>query len=126
MRHRRYSKKVDGYDSAAEAKFAKQLKDHGLDEGREAITLPYTSKYIPDFVPPALNGVVFEVKGAFPPEDRAKMRAVKLMNPDVDIRIVFSNASRKYGKTMTYAKWCEKNGFPYCNINNVPERWFTL
>ncbi len=124
MRHRRYSKRVGVYASPAEAKFAQQLKERGLEEGREAITLPYTSQYKPDFVPPALGGVIFEVKGLFPPEDRAKMRAVKQRNPDADIRMIFSNSKKKYGKTMTYAKWCDKNGFPYADINNVPEGWF--
>ena len=79
-------------------------------------------KYIPDF---KVGDVYLECKGDFKPADRRKMLAVKRENPYLDIRFVFQapyNKINKRSKT-NYAKWAEKNGFPWCAYYAIPLSW---
>lgn len=97
--------------------------------GIESHDIPYTlvKNYIPDLVLCFPDGrtLYIEVKGWYPPIDRAKMRAVKRCNPDLDIRMVFG-ADNKLHKTskLRYSDWCKKHGFPYA-IGKVPSEWLT-
>ena len=80
------------------------------------------NKYVPDF---RVGDVYLETKGYFKPADRRKMKAVKKANPDLDIRLVFQapyNKISKRSKT-TYAKWADKNGFPWCAYYAIPIDW---
>lgn len=79
--------------------------------------------YTPDFV--LDNGIVIETKGLFTTEDRAKMKLVKAQHPELDIRMVFSNAMARISKASktTYAKWCETNLFPWAH-KSIPLEWF--
>ena len=83
------------------------------------------AKYTPDFhlLP---NGIILETKGRFLTQDRGKHKLVKAQHPDLDIRIVFSNANARISKTSqtTYAKWCETQGIPYAH-RHVPHEWLT-
>lgn len=103
-----------------------QLKDK-CDVSYEATRLPYVThhSYIPDFKVDTSSGHSFyvEVKGYFRTADQVKMRAVKLANPEVDIRIVFqkNNKINKHSK-MYYSDWAEKYGFPFA-IGTIPEEW---
>ena len=82
-------------------------------------------KYVPDF---KIGNIYLEAKGYFPPDQRRKMKAVKKANPDLDIRLVFQapyNKISKKSKT-TYAKWADKNGFPWCAYYAIPREWLGI
>ena len=82
--------------------------------------------YLPDFLVVLESGKSFfiEVKGWFRPEDRTKMIAVKAYNPDLDIRLVFSNDGKLSSKSSSrYSDWCRKHGFEFA-IGHIPEKWF--
>lgn len=83
---------------------------------------PETKKvYTPDF--PIKNSFIVETKGAFNSADRKKMKLIKQQQPDLDIRIIFSNSKNKIGKKSqtTYAKWCEMFGFKFHCIQSTKE-----
>lgn len=86
--------------------------------------IPYLEKhmYIPDFQLP--NGIIIEVKGYFPQEDRSKMLHIKQSNPGLDIRIVFKRPNDLISKTSktTLSKWAEKNGFKWA-AGSIPLEW---
>ncbi|MBL40363.1 MAG: hypothetical protein CL761_03435 [Chloroflexi bacterium] len=90
----------------------------------ESEKLPYLieANYIPDF---KVGDIYLEAKGYFPPEQRRKMKAVKESHPDLDIRIIFQSPNNKISKRSktTYAKWAEKNGFPWCAYYAIPVDW---
>jgi len=90
----------------------------------ESEKLPYLieANYIPDF---KVGDVYLEAKGYFPPDQRRKMKAVKESHPDLDIRIIFQSPNNKISKRSktTYAKWAEKNGFPWCAYYAIPVDW---
>jgi len=76
--------------------------------------------YTPDFIDVNLFNAtkrvrIYETKGRFTPEDRKKMRYVKMSNPDIEIIMVFQRDNwltpRKASK---YSDWCKKNLFNYC------------
>jgi len=78
--------------------------------------------YTPDFI--LDNGIIVETKGIFDNEDRRKHLAVREQHPELDIRLVFSNAKAKLykGSKTTYAMWCDKNGFLYSH-RVIPPDW---
>ena len=78
--------------------------------------------YTPDFI--LDNGIIVETKGIFDNEDRRKHLAVREQHPELDIRLVFSNARAKLykGSKTTYAMWCEKNNFLYSH-RVIPLDW---
>ena len=63
-------------------------------------------------------------KGLFDVQARHKMLLVKQQHPDLDIRLVFSNAkARLYkGSPTTYAAWADRHGFPWAH-KTIPEDW---
>lgn len=78
--------------------------------------------YTPDFI--LDNGIIVETKGIFDNEDRRKHLAVREQHPELDIRLVFSNAKAKLykGSKTTYAMWCDKNDFLYSH-RVIPPDW---
>ena len=78
--------------------------------------------YTPDFI--LDNGIIVETKGIFDNEDMRKNLAVREQHPELDIRLVFSNAKAKLykGSKTTYAMWCDKNGFLYSH-RVIPPDW---
>lgn len=115
------------YRSGLEATIAAALAAAGVEATFEQHRIPYTQpekarNYTPDFVLP--NGIVIESKGLFAQEDRAKMAWVKEQHPDLDIRMVFSNAQAKLrkGSPTTYAMWAEKAGFKWAH-KAIPQKW---
>lgn len=115
------------FRSGLEVKVADLLSSLGVTYEYESTKIPYVLQcnYTPDFLLP--NGVYLETKGQLTEEDRRKMKAVKAANPDLDIRFVFQSPYNKIykGSKTTYAKWCEKHGFPYCSYQNIPISWLT-
>lgn len=101
--------------------------------GYETLVIDYeipASKhtYRPDF-PCLTRGkitIILETKGLFQRDDRRKMQLVKLQHPELDIRMVFSNANAKIakGSPTTYAKWCDTNGIRWAH-RKVPDAWIT-
>lgn len=116
-----------GFRSSLEHSVAINLEERGhtYDFEPEKIEYSYTEtkKYIPDF---AVDDLPFrlEVKGWLTPEDRKKMLRVRDSNPDIDIRFVFDKAQNKIrkGSKTTYASWCDKHGFKWCE-KVVPDEW---
>lgn len=115
------------------SKFESTVYAEALEAGRKLVYEPTKAKlkyvlpartYQPDFVL-SPSGVVVETKGFLRYDDLRKMQAVKLCNPDLDIRIVFMKADKllRKGGSMTYGQWATKNGFPYAE-GLIPEEWF--
>lgn len=121
------SRRDDGYRSGLEAKAAKQLEEASVPFEYEKHKLPYVipsreASYTYDFL---LNGrIIVETKGLFDVQDRQKMVLIKQQYPDLDIRLVFSNAYSKLYKNSptTYAKWAEDHGFPWAH-KTIPPEW---
>ena len=75
------------------------------------------------------SNIIIETKGQFNSADRKKMKLIKLQNPKLDIRFIFSNSKSKIGKKSktTYGKWCEMFGFKYHCVQStkkeIPDEW---
>jgi len=115
------------FRSGLEGKVADLLSSLKVKYTYEDRKVPYQLQcnYIPDFH--LINGVFLEVKGRLTSEDRRKMIAVKKCNPELDIRFVFQAPFNKIykGSKTTYAKWAERNGFPWCSYQSIPIEWLT-
>ncbi len=121
-----------GYRSGLERQVADLLNGLKVNYEYEDRRIPYRLQcnYLPDFH--LANGIFLEVKGRLTSEDRRKMKAVKMCNPDIDIRFVFQAPFNKIykGSKTTYAKWCDKHyvklwyntiRYPeHCAIWNLP------
>ena len=73
------------------------------------------------------SGVMLECKGYWDTDDRRKIKAVKTLNPDLDLRMVFQapyNTISKKSKT-TYAQYCERLNIPWTSFHNIPLEWLT-
>ena len=110
--------------SHLEEQVADLLDEMKIEYQYESEKIPYMieANYIPDF---KVGDIYFETKGYFPPDQRRKMKAVKLANPDLDIRIIFQSPHNKINKRSktTYSMWAEKNGFPWCAYYAIPVDW---
>lgn len=96
--------------------------------GYETEKLNYVleKNYWPDITITLTDGrkIYVECKGWFRPEDRTKMLAVKVANPETDIRFVFPRDNKLNKNTeTTYSQWCERHGFPYHIGTEVPKAW---
>lgn len=149
-----WAKKWKPYKSKLEHDFAQSLKDNNIEFRYEGEILQYRKrvvggicdscghdktsqrrKYLPDFIigagKPDERGRVegsyyIETKGNFTPADRAKMLAVAKDNPELDIRLVFSqNNKLQKKKDERYSDWAEKHSFPYHVGADYPARWST-
>jgi tetratricopeptide (TPR) repeat protein len=95
------------------------LKDKKVKFKYEAIKIEWEDlmyrTYTPDFV--LHNGIIIETKGMFTAADRRKHLAIKKQHPKLDIRFVFTNSKVKLykGAKSTYAQWCWKYDFRYCD-----------
>ena len=78
-------------------------------------------KYTPDFIG---DNFIIETKGRFTVADRRKHLCIKKQHPKLDIRFVFTNSKNKIRKNSktSYANWCIKYGFLYCD-RIIPEEW---
>lgn len=120
--------KTRSYRSTFEDKVVKELQEGNIKFEYETLKLKYAlpgRTYTPDIMLP--NGIVVELKGYFPSEDRAKMKAVIQQYPDIDIRMVFQNSSKTITKTSktTYGIWCDKNGITWAE-GSIPLEWILL
>ena len=117
-----------GFKSGLEENISVQIESKGIEVKYESEKIPYTipaseHHYHPDFKLP--NGILVETKGRFVAADRKKHLLVKVQNPTLDIRFVFSNSKNKITKTSktTYGDWCDKNGYIYSD-KIIPDSWF--
>lgn len=103
-----------------EQKLQNQLKKSGVEFAYESERIPYILKYnyIPDWPVVTKSGkkIYIEAKGHFRPEAKAKMRAVKKLHPELDIRLVFYSFNKKY------IAWAVKNQFPWA-VGEIPPTW---
>jgi hypothetical protein len=119
------------YRSGFEARIADQLRGCRVDFEFEPDRIPYLKRvmngsclacgtkdvyqkrlYTPDF---KLGPYYYvEAKGAFPANERIKMKLVKQQHPELEIRIIFqrNNLLRK-DKPERYSDWAIANHFPY-------------
>ena len=114
------------YRSGLEKVVAEYLKQNKKNFRYEDLKIEWKDlryrTYSPDFI--LDNGIIVETKGIFDNEDRRKHLAVREQHPELDIRLVFSNAKAKLykGSKTTYAMWCEKNNFLYSH-RVIPPDW---
>lgn len=117
------------YRSTFEADVAEAMDEAGIPWTYEESRFPYETPhvYTPDF---SLPGKVYvECKGYFPAIDRKKLLAVKRANPDLDIRILFQDASRtllprnRAPTSRTYGQWATANGFIWAEGRVPPRSW---
>lgn len=116
------------YRSGLEVKVGAEIEaTTGKPAAYEVLTIPYVipakeHKYTPDWF--LLNGIVVETKGIFDPHDRQKILLVREQWPDMDLRMVFSNAQAKLykGSPTTYAMWCDKHGIQWAH-KQIPKSW---
>ena len=113
------------FRSGLEEKVADLLINLGVKYEYESTKIPYqiSYNYTPDFLLP--NGVFLETKGYWDAPDRRKIKAVKLLHPELDLRMVFQapfNKISKKSKT-TYATYCERIGEPWTSFQNIPMEW---
>lgn len=125
--NKRAISKALGFRSGLELDVSRNLTQRNVKFEYETLKLKYEvparrSVYTPDFI--LHNGIIVESKGRFTAADRKKMLLVKEHNPDLDIRLLFSNANNKIAKNSktTYADWCQKNGFKYAD-KVIPDSW---
>jgi Phage endonuclease I len=83
------------------------------------------ARYLPDF---RVGNIIIETKGWFGrngARERQKLVLLKEQHPDLDIRIVFSDARKPLykGSPTTYAMWATDHGFTYSTKGIVPQRW---
>lgn len=116
------------YRSKFEQKIADQLTSMNVPFEYEKVRLDWIEPakdrvYTPDYSFPDRN-LILECKGFWPPQDRLKMLEVIRQYPNLDIRMVFQDASKKIvkGSKTTYAKWCEKYGIKFCH-QEIPKEW---
>ena len=93
------------FRSGLEEKVADLLGELGVKYEYESTKVPYVIQhtYTPDFILP--NGVYLECKGYWDADDRRKIKAVKTLNPDLDLRMVFQapfNTISKNLKQLTH------------------------
>lgn len=123
----KYATPEASYRSGLEEKVAQQIAEAGHTVRFETQKIAYVvpakeHSYLPDFI--LDNGIIIETKGLFTREDRAKHKFVKGQHPELDIRIVFSNAFAKIakGSKTTYAKFCETVGIKWAH-KWIPTEW---
>jgi len=115
------------FRSKLEEKVAALFDELGVAYEYESTKIPYVIQHIytPDFL--LNNGVFLETKGYWDAADRRKVKAVKTLHPEIDLRMVFQapfNTISKRSKT-TYAQYCEKLSIPWTSFKNIPIDWLT-
>ena len=115
------------FRSRLEEKVADLLVELGVKYEYESTKIPYQIQYnyTPDFLLP--NGIYLETKGYWDAADRRKIKAVKTLHPEIDLRMVFQapfNKISKRSKT-SYAQYCDKLNIPWCSFTNIPLDWLT-
>ena len=117
------AKRVGKYKSKLESIIAKRLGKKGKYEPTR-IAYMRPGIYVPDYLvtPRTKSPFFLEVKGYLRSEDQAKMRAVKMTRPDLDIRFFFAQEGKIQGSKLSNISWCQKHGFQYA-VGEIPRSW---
>lgn len=143
----RYARTPMGHRSGIEDKGIIQLNAALIPNHYESVKIPYTKPasnhfYLTDSAVGNLDikgkkpvksceivigSILFfiEYKGyPFTAQDRQKYILVRDQNPDIDLRFVFVNASKRISPNSktTYGIWAHKNNFKFAN-GSIPEEW---
>lgn len=120
------------YRNGLERGVAQQLEAGGVQFFYETNWLPYAvparkAKYLPDFSI-SDTPIILETKGWFGrngAKERQKLVLLKEQYPDLDFRLVFSDARKPIykGSKTTYADWARDNGFKFADRGKVPPAW---
>ena len=120
------------YRNRLEASVGEQLRAADVPFDYEREWVPYAvparkAKYLPDFWPRGTQ-IIIETKGWFGrsgAKERQKLVLLKEQHPELDIRIVFSDANKRIYKTSptTYAQWADDHGFKWSTKGVVPRAW---
>jgi hypothetical protein len=117
------------YRNGLEKRVGEQLSSAGVSFQYEARTVSISvpqrkATYLPDFW---AGNIIIESKGYFynGAKDRQKLILVKEQHPELDIRILFSDANKKIykGSPTTYGKWATDHGFAWADKGIVPASW---
>ena len=115
------------YRSKLEEKVAALFDELGVIYEYESTKIPYVIQhnYTPDFL--LINGIYLETKGYWDSDDRRKIKAVKNLHPEIDLRMVFQNPYNTISKKSktTYAQYCDKLSIPWTSFTNIPIDWLT-
>jgi hypothetical protein len=122
------------YRNKLERAVGEQLHAAGISFDYEGEWIEYDvparkAKYLPDFRPRGTN-IILETKGWFGRQgakERQKLILLKEQHPELDIRIVFSDARKPIykGSPTTYAQWATDHGFTYSDKGMIPKSWHT-
>lgn len=118
------------YRSRLEQRIAKQLEAEGVEFDYETMKVSFEvparkARYTPDFLPKR-SRIIIEAKGYFrTTADRQRLIQVKESNPDLDLRLVFQDASKPIykGSPTSYGKWAQDHGFPWSDKGTIPAAW---
>lgn len=110
---------------------AGQLKEAGIKYSFEPHSFEYTvpATYTPDFIMTTKSGkeIYVEVKGyhAGMQAWAQKIKHFVQQNPDIDYRIVFKDASKKFNKRYksNLGDWATRIGVKWANNGEVPKSW---
>jgi hypothetical protein len=126
------------YRNGLEKRVGEQLSNAGVSFGYEprtvSISVPQRkATYLPDFW---AGNIIIETKGYFynGAKDRQKLILVKEQHPELDVRIVFTDANKPIykprekadgtkSKPATYGKWATDHGFKWADKGIVPASW---
>lgn len=129
------------YKSGLENDTAKELKEKGIkfeyepSWGKISYEVPAKiCSYSPDFYITTKTGkqIIVETKGLWTAEDREKHRLIKVQQPELDIRFVFTRSKAKIrkGSKTSYADICEGRGRgPFKGLTwkyadkKIPQEW---
>ncbi len=127
MKKSKRQQKTFKYRSGLEESVCSDLQKRDVNFSYESRVISFlkpskVQKYTPDVI--LDNEIIIEIKGHFKREDRQKHLFIKQQYPNLDIRFLFGNARNKIykGSKTTYADWCIKNNFKYCE-KRIPESW---
>lgn len=86
------------------------------------------AKYTPDFL--IGTSIYLEAKGNFnirgkSADERKKLILVRKNNPDLDLRLIFQDASKPIyrGAKVSHGEWATSNGFLWADGGVIPEDW---
>ena len=115
------------FRSGLEEKVAALFDELGVIYEYESTKIPYIIQhnYTPDFL--LASGIYLETKGYWDASDRRKIKAVKTLHPEIDLRMVFQNPFNTISKRSktTYAQYCDKLSIPWTSFTNIPIDWLT-
>ena len=125
------TKGLSTFKSPLEVDIAAQLDKEGVRYQYEGERIAYKPIkplwYVPDFHKfEKAPHIILEGKGWFrTSKERTRLLAVRECNPGLEVRFVFQKANNRLSKKSktTYAEWCDKNGFKWCE-KVIPKEWF--